>query len=408
MKDVILEKLEDFKFFMQDHWQSVMAFFIILGLIGGLMATKLTDDKKPDDGSTGGVTIEEKQKVVQGMFSIIDEMPVDKNNIMIQYDLFLKRPLASEEEYKQAVTYLIDVLKYKYNTKDTKLKGVSANVYDRMISYEEGLKPTTTIQYALKRVYAMELEYGKDFDKLEVAVDRKYVAWGQTELQKIEDIGDYENYVLETDFIPLKEDVAKVFTNEEFQFYIKLSRYFSLTDSWNEAIDKYLQWERGLSSDVGRSNIVQDKYMKFIERYKDTSNGEELYSSYDNNVLPMMLIKNPNWVYYVKTDIYETDETVSLRELIKRYPDYKDILIEYKMNEQDEKEAKDELIKSIDNLKDNGKTEKEKNDDLDKSLKELRKTLDKKDDESGNKENAINDKVNDSIPTEKVKDKSNE
>lgn len=393
---------------MEDHWQSVVAFFIIIALIGGLVVVKTSSTDKDSDGNTGGVTIEEKQKVVQSMFSIIDEMPVDKKNLMLQYDLFLKKPLASEEEYQQAVTYLIDVLKYKYNTKTTKLKGVSANVYDRMISYEEGLAPTTTIQYALKRVYAMELEYGKDFDKIEITTDKKYIAWSQTELQKDKDIGNYENYVLEANFSPLNEDKYKALTNEEFQFYVKLSRYYNITGSWNEAITKYLQWERGLSPEVGRSSKVVDGYMKLVDRYIEVGSDEDIYEAYNNDVLAMMLIKNPNWVYFLKTDNYETDENVSLRELIKQNPDYKQILIDYKLKEQDEKDAKDELIKSIDSLQDNGKTEKEKNDDLDKSLKDLRDKLDKKEKDSGNKEDGVNDKVTDSIPTEKAKAKSKE
>lgn len=399
MKDIILDTLENLKYFLEDNWQKIAALFGIISLVVLLIVSKQQGNEQ-DKPNEGGIPLKEKQEVVQDMFTMLEESNTGtEDKVMMQYKILIKKPLASQEEYQTASNYLIDLLKYKYNTDKSLFLGMKADLYDRLIEYDENLLPVATMQYSLKNPIAMEKEFGKDFDNMEIKVDKFEVSWNQSYLLDKKTL-DYKNYSFNNTFSGYDTRKNGVMSNEEFQFFIKLNKYYLVTDSWDKAISKYLQWERGLSENVAGSSMVVREYMKFIDMNNKTGGLQSYYSPYDMNIKAELLVKNPNWLYYILDGVYETDEKESLRQIVSRYPEYKEALVSYKLSEIESNNAKEELINSINELQNKGRTEQEKNDALEESLNNLQNTLDKNKDKEKNTDKSVDD-----IPTKKEDNK---
>lgn len=375
------ERLEDLKddivYFFEDYKQWILGGIFLLGVIVVGVLISSSNNDATTAGNEDFSEVRMQQENAMYYFSLLDvaNMSVEEEPV-IMMDVYLKRPLQTEDNLTKAFNDLIEVVKYKYTTNNSKVKGIQVSVYDRMVQYEEGVEPVGTVMFSPDRDTSMLIVHGEDANLEGITVDYIDTMWTAAQTIPAKDI-DYEVYttIVNYDF---NTDVDKPMSDEEFQFYLKLNRYMVMTGSWEEGITKYLEWELGVVEDLVSTDMVVQGYMEFVNRIADTGAKQDFYAGYEWALKSEMLIRNPKWVYYLETGEYTTSELEALKGVVEEDPEYLDILVTNNLDQAEMEEVKAQLTDSLDKVINEGiGTEEDEN--MDGVLSELQEALDKGD-----------------------------
>lgn len=407
MKDRLEDLKDDMLYFFEDYKQIILSVAFLIGIIiiGVLISSENND--ATTEGNEDFSQVRMQQENAMYYFSLLDvsNMSVEEEPV-IMMDVYLKRPLQTEDNLTKAFNDLIEVVKYKYTTNNSTVKGIQVAVYDRMVQYEEGVEPVGTIMFSPDRDTSMAIVHGEDANLEGITVDYIDTMWTAAQTIPAKDI-DYELYttIVNYDF---NTDVDKPMTDEEFQFYLKLNRYMVMTGSWEEGITKYLEWELGVVEDLVSTDMVVQGYMEFVNRIADTGAKQDFYAGYEWALKSEMLIRNPKWVYYLETGEYTTSELEALKGVVEEDPEYLDILVSNNLDQAEMEDVKAQLTDSLDKVINEGIGEEE-DENMDGVLSELQEALDNGDasfESSEGMEGELTDEM-DGEGTDPVRDDTN-
>lgn len=375
LKDRLEDLKDDIIFFYEDYKQWVLG--VIFLLVAALLAFAVINN---DSGTTTAEgdedfsQIRQQQENAMYYFSLLDvsDMGVEGESV-IMMDVFLKRPLQSEENITQAYNDLVEVIKYKYTTNDNLLKGARIEVYDRMVQYEEGVEPVGLVMYTPNRDTSIAVVHGEEANLEGITIDYLETMWTAAQTIPAEEI-DYELYNTIVNY-DANTDVDKPLTDEEFQFYLKMNRYMVMTGGWEEGIRKYLEWELGVVEDLVSTDMVEQGYMDFINRVADKGIKFDYYEQYEWALKSEMLIRNPKWVYYLETGEYTTSDLEALKGVVQEDEEYLEILVTNTMEQEEMDAVKEDLTNSLDKIINDG-AESEDEEQIDGVLTELQDALD--------------------------------
>lgn len=370
IKFFIEDRLDDIAYYYENNKNIFLIGIVILIIIATFFLLRVTKDDTVDLTSDFSL-VNGKQENAMYYFSLLDIGDVgDSGESVVIADVFLKRPLQSEENLTKAYNDLIDVIKFKYDTNDTVLKGIRVQVYDRMLQYEENIEPVGLVQFTPDRDKSVEVVHGKDANLDALTIDYIDLMWqASQEIPKKE--VNHEEYLTNVIY-DFNEDVVKPLSDEEFQFYLKLNRYMVIAGDWESGIRKYLEWEKGVVEDLVSTDAVVKGYMDFVDRVKESGIKENYYEGYDWELKSEMLIKNPKWVYYLETGEYTKSEVEALKGVVEHDPDYLDILVDNTMLKEELESTKEGLTESLNKVIE-GSTEEDEL--LKESLNELQDSL---------------------------------
>ena len=221
LKDRLEDLKDDIIFFYEDYKQWVLGVLILL--VAALMAFAVLNNNSGTttaEGDEDFSQIRQQQENAMYYFSLLDvsDMGVEGESVVMM-DVFLKRPLQSEENITQAYNDLVEVIKYKYTTNDNLLKGARIEVYDRMVQYEEGVEPVGLVMYTPNRDTSIAVVHGEEANLEGITIDYLETMWTAAQTIPAEEI-DYELYNTIVNY-DANTDVDKPLTDEEFQFYLK-------------------------------------------------------------------------------------------------------------------------------------------------------------------------------------------
>ena len=375
LKDRLEDLKDDIIFFYEDYKQWVLGVLILL--VAALMAFAVLNNNSGTttaEGDEDFSQIRQQQENAMYYFSLLDvsDMGVEGESV-IMMDVFLKRPLQSEENITQAYNDLVEVIKYKYTTNDNLLKGARIEVYDRMVQYEEGVEPVGLVMYTPNRDTSIAVVHGEEANLEGITIDYLETMWTAAQTIPAEEI-DYELYNTIVNY-DANTDVDKPLTDEEFQFYLKMNRYMVMTGGWEEGIRKYLEWELGVVEDLVSTDMVEQGYMDFINRVADKGIKFDYYEQYEWALKSEMLIRNPKWVYYLETGEYTTSDLEALKGVVQEDEEYLEILVTNTMEQEEMDEVKKDLTNSLDKIINDG-AESEDDEQIDGVLTELQDALD--------------------------------
>lgn len=375
LKDRLEDLKDDIIFFYEDYKQWVLGGVFLL--VAALMAFAVLNNNSGTttaEGDEDFSQIRQQQENAMYYFSLLDvsDMGVEGESV-IMMDVFLKRPLQSEENITQAYNDLVEVIKYKYTTNDNLLKGARIEVYDRMVQYEEGVEPVGLVMYTPNRDTSIAVVHGEEANLEGITIDYIETMWTAAQTIPVEEI-DYELYTTIVNY-DSNTDVDKPLTDEEFQFYLKMNRYMVMTGGWEEGIRKYLEWELGVVEDLVSTDMVEQGYMDFINRVADKGIKFDYYEQYEWALKSEMLIRNPKWVYYLETGEYTTSDLEALKGVVQEDEEYLEILVTNTMEQEEMDEVKKELTNSLDKIINDG-DESEDDEQIDGVLTELQDALD--------------------------------
>lgn len=375
LKDRLEDLKDDIIFFYEDYKQWVLGGVFLL--VAALMAFAVLNNNSGTttaEGDEDFSQIRQQQENAMYYFSLLDvsDMGVEGESV-IMMDVFLKRPLQSEENITQAYNDLVEVIKYKYTTNDNLLKGARIEVYDRMVQYEEGVEPVGLVMYTPNRDTSIAVVHGEEANLEGITIDYLETMWTAAQTIPAEEI-DYELYNTIVNY-DANTDVDKPLTDEEFQFYLKMNRYMVMTGGWEEGIRKYLEWELGVVEDLVSTDMVEQGYMDFINRVADKGIKFDYYEQYEWALKSEMLIRNPKWVYYLETGEYTTSDLEALKGVVQEDEEYLEILVTNTMEQEEMDEVKKDLTNSLDKIINDG-AESEDDEQIDGVLTELQDALD--------------------------------
>lgn len=375
LKDRLEDLKDDIIFFYEDYKQWVLGGVFLL--VAALMAFAVLNNNSGTttaEGDEDFSQIRQQQENAMYYFSLLDvsDMGVEGESV-IMMDVFLKRPLQSEENITQAYNDLVEVIKYKYTTNDNLLKGVRIEVYDRMVQYEEGVEPVGLVMYTPNRDTSIAVVHGEEANLEGITIDYIETMWTAAQTIPAEEI-DYELYSTIVNY-DSNADVDKPLTDEEFQFYLKMNRYMVMTGGWEEGIRKYLEWELGVVEDLVSTDMVEQGYMDFINRVADKGIKFNYYEQYEWALKSEMLIRNPKWVYYLETGEYTTSDLEALKGVVQEDEEYLEILVTNTMEQEEMDAVKEDLTNSLDKIINDG-AESEDDEQIDGVLTELQDALD--------------------------------
>lgn len=375
LKDRLEDLKDDIIFFYEDYKQWVLGGVFLL--VAALMAFAVLNNNSGTttaEGDEDFSQIRQQQENAMYYFSLLDvsDMGVEGESV-IMMDVFLKRPLQSEENITQAYNDLVEVIKYKYTTNDNLLKGARIEVYDRMVQYEEGVEPVGLVMYTPNRDTSIAVVHGEEANLEGITIDYLETMWTAAQTIPAEEI-DYELYNTIVNY-DANTDVDKPLTDEEFQFYLKMNRYMVMTGGWEEGIRKYLEWELGVVEDLVSTDMVEQGYMDFINRVADKGIKFDYYEQYEWALKSEMLIRNPKWVYYLETGEYTTSDLEALKGVVQEDEEYLEILVTNTMEQEEMDAVKEDLTNSLDKIINDG-AESEDDEQIDGVLTELQDALD--------------------------------
>lgn len=377
LKDKLIDLKDDLIFFYEDYKQWVLGALVIIVAIGMgfLVLTDKSGSTATAEGEEDFSQIRKQQENAMYYFSLLDvsDMGVEGESI-IMMDVFLKRPLQSEENITQAYNDLVEVVKYKYTTNDNILKGARIEVYDRMVQYEEGIEPIGLVMFTPDRDTSIAVVHGEEANLEGITIDYVETMWTAAQTIPTEEI-DYELYSTIVNYTA-NTDVDKPLTDEEFQFYLKMNRYMVMTGGWEEGIRKYLEWELGVVEDLVSTDMVEQGYMDFINRVADKGIKFDYYEQYEWALKSEMLIRNPKWVYYLETGEYTTSDVEALKGVVQEDAEYLEILVTNTMEQEEMEAIKGELTESLDSIINDGE-DSSNDDEMNDVLTELQDNLDK-------------------------------
>lgn len=375
LKDRLEDLKDDIIFFYEDYKQWVLGgFFLLLAALLAFAVINNDSGTTTAEGDEDFSQIRQQQENAMYYFSLLDvsDMGVEGESV-IMMDVFLKRPLQSEENITQAYNDLVEVIKYKYTTNDNLLKGARIEVYDRMVQYEEGVEPVGLVMYTPNRDTSIAVVHGEEANLEGITIDYLETMWTAAQTIPAEEI-DYELYNTIVNY-DANTDVDKPLTDEEFQFYLKMNRYMVMTGGWEEGIRKYLEWELGVVEDLVSTDMVEQGYMDFINRVADKGIKFDYYEQYEWALKSEMLIRNPKWVYYLETGEYTTSDLEALKGVVQEDEEYLEILVTNTMEQEEMDAVKEDLTNSLDKIINDG-AESEDEEQIDGVLTELQDALD--------------------------------
>lgn len=375
LKDRLEDLKDDIIFFYEDYKQWVLGgVFLLLAALMAFAVLNNNSGTTTAEGDEDFSQIRQQQENAMYYFSLLDvsDMGVDGESV-IMMDVFLKRPLQSEENITQAYNDLVEVIKYKYTTNDNLLKGARIEVYDRMVQYEEGVEPVGLVMYTPNRDTSIAVVHGEEANLEGITIDYLETMWTAAQTIPAEEI-DYELYNTIVNY-DANTDVDKPLTDEEFQFYLKMNRYMVMTGGWEEGIRKYLEWELGVVEDLVSTDMVEQGYMDFINRVADKGIKFDYYEQYEWALKSEMLIRNPKWVYYLETGEYTTSDLEALKGVVQEDEEYLEILVTNTMEQAEMDEVKEDLTNSLDKIINDG-ADSEDDEQIDGVLTELQDALD--------------------------------
>lgn len=408
--DRIRFMLEDLWYYMMDNKSQ------LVGIIGLIVIVPLAiyfiffqSDGTVDttDRNIEEITIQQENAMYY--FSILRQSNIGSDQeVMLMVDLYLKRPLQSGEAIQSAANDLMDLYQFNYNRSNMYLKAVSVNIYDRIEQYELGTDPIGTMLFAPERRDAIDIVYADiPFDDTS-RNDYTQIRWEAAQMLPIEAL-DYSIYTTTIDYRH-NDDADAPLTNEEFRFLLKLNHYYIITENWDRAIEKYLQWEEGVVPGLVPTSRVVRGYHDFLDRIRDSGGKVNYYERNSQNIKAELLIKNPQWLYYVLEGVYVDNDIEALRGIVLSDRSYLNILTDYTMNSEETEIIKEELMQTMVTMEE--KPENVNEDNVDATLDRLRQALD----ESGTSDDDIpelpsfddNEETRDDTELDEANDNSDE
>lgn len=363
------DKIEDIKWFMQDHVKEIVAgIVVVIAIAIGVLFTSGGSEKKGDvkeNSKAELAQMEEQAETLRGIFSELQtsQQGIHKSNVVLKVALYLKQPFIDEDELRTHLDEYMKLLKQKYSVDKKYVTGLEVAIYDRKIVFDKELQPRATAYYMLKKNKEEESSedektepkkdaFGNEIKRTKTNVARKVdmsrEIWDETISQSGEP--KYENYEwVVTNFEPMNKEVpTKPLSDEEFAFYLKLNQYSALMGSLTGGAQLYLQWDLG-------QNVFKDGVGAILKEFKTFSDRQTklngLADYYDNvDVLKKKLaVERPQFLLFAETKEVVDSKEEAQAKLIKFNPNlYTDAI-------------KENIDKVAEELKDGKVPTKEKN-----------------------------------------------
>lgn len=375
MKDWLLDKFDDIRYYIEDNGQVVgaIAIGIVVILVVFFMVTSSGSADNQQTDMESDLVVKQQENAMY-YFSLLNESNMGtEEEVVIDADIYLKRPIQTNENIQDALNDLVKLYQYKYDRSGTDLKGLTFHIYDRIEQYEQETDAMGRVYFTPDMPTSLELVYGGDEIPAGASVNYQDIMWEAAQIIDVKDI-DYETYALSINYEG-NEDVKEPYTNEEYRFFLKLNRYKVFTVDWEDAIQKYLEWEEGVVNGLSVSDMVVNGYMDFVNRMENPAVKSDFYEVNDTNVRSEMLIRNPQWVYYLETGEYTESEIEALKGVVEYDRAYLDLLVDFTLNSEEMDLIKEDFIKSLDTIVNEGTTDEVQEETLDKSLEELQESL---------------------------------
>lgn len=376
VKDRILDVIDDIRYFIEDNGQIVGAgVLVVIAIVVGFLFINNSSGEDSEEVAAETDLVVQQQENAMYYFSELNESNMGtEEEVVLEVDVYLKRPLQSNEGIQEALNDLVQVYQYKYDRDNVSLKGLQISLYDRIEQYEQETDAMGMVYYTPDMDTSLEVVYGGDEIPEGASVDYQDIMWEASQIIEPKDI-NYDTYTLSVNYEG-NEDVDKPYTNEEYRFFLKLNRYKVFTGDWEDAIQKYLEWEEGVVNGLTVSDMVIRGYMQFVNRMESPAVKSDFYEGNDSNVRSEMLIRNPQWVYYLETGEYTESEIEALRGVVEHSREYLDLLVDFTLNSEEMELIKEDFVNSLNTIVNEGTTSDVQEETLNESLNELRDSLD--------------------------------
>lgn len=337
----MLDKLEDMKWFIQDHIKEIGAGIVIIIaiVVGTVFATNGKGDKK--DGTKENTKaeytqMEKKAESLREVFSELQtvEQGINRDNIVLKTSLYLKQPFITDEELRTQLGEYVEILKKKYNVDKKYVTGLDISIYDRKIVFDKELQPRATAYYMLNakkddKVKEDESQtpqegqkdmFGNPIKKTTPQTQNKTekdkAVWEDTISQKGKP--KYEDYEwVVNDFEPLNKDIpVKPLSDEEFAFYLKLNQYSTLMGSPTGGAQLYLQWDLGQNVFKDGVGAILKEFKAFTERQTKLGGLADYYDNVDK-LKKKLAIERPQFLLFAETQEVVDDKSEAQAKLIK-------------------------------------------------------------------------------------------
>lgn len=325
--------------------ENKLAVYLLVGFIVLIIVLFAFKPSAEEDAGKDVVSMANKyqkiEKEIESDFSVLNvstNSTTYQNRPVVSYDLYLKNPFITTEQYNYDIQKFIDLVKWKYSNPDNNvyLSAVSINVYDRKILFDRGVLPRDFVTYALDSVLEDDTTMKDVYDN---SKNPKADMIEYSSRQK--DVPDYSKYVVKQSFTPMEssEDNPPL-TDDEVLFLLKIMDYNILQNrditETSISIEKLLLWEYGLDTsnyeDITNKDLqeysisigitsqkdVEKLMQRFIESYNNKFSlypeNESYYKSVYRNSL---IVKYPKLVNYLVNNHISKTNLDAKKQLIK-------------------------------------------------------------------------------------------
>lgn len=325
--------------------ENKLAVYLIVGFIVLIIVLFAFKPSAEEDAGKDVVSMSNKyqkiEKELETDFSVLNvstNSTTYQNRPVVTYDLYLKNPFITSEQYDYDIQKFIDLVKWKYSNPDNDvyLSAISIKVYDRKILFDRGILPRDFVTYALDSVPEDDAEMQDVYDN---SKNPKADMLDYSSRQK--DVPDYSKYVIKQSFTPMEnsEDNPPL-TDDEVLFLLKIIDYNILQDKditeTSISMEKLLLWEYGLDisnyKDITNKDLKeysisigitsQKDVEKLMQRFVDSYNNQfSLYpeneSYYTSVYRNSLIVKYPKLVNYLVNNHISKNNLDAKKQLIK-------------------------------------------------------------------------------------------